>query len=250
MIDDIGPILKNWKYKSEDINVRLIKGLDGKKKLQLRLDLGILQMELDGRPDGRRPGRYDSYLSYYEKKAINTINDLFTLTPEQCLKLQQETIQYYHRYLALMKLEDYKRVSRDTSRNLRVFDFVEKFSDNEEIIWSFLQYRPYVIMMNTRAQASICLKETRYNDALKFIDKGVSSIEKFYKKHSDKEFDEKFELEFLKQCAEEINEVKPLTEHERLEKELNMAVKREDYEHAALIRDEINYLNQDKIKKI
>ncbi len=250
MIDDIGPILKKWKYKSDDINVRLIKGHDGKPKLQLRLDLGILQMELDGRPDGRRPGRYDSYLSFYEKKARNNEKDVFILTPDQCLKLQQETIQYYHRYLALMKLEDYNRVSRDTDRNLRVFDFVEKFSDNEEIIWTFQQYRPYVIMMNTRAMASVCLKETRYNDALKYIDKGVISIEKFYKKNADKEFDEKFELEFLKQWAEEINEVKPITEHERLEKELNMAVKREDYEHAALIRDEINYLKQEKPKKI
>ena len=250
MIDDIGPILKKWKYKSDDINVRLIKGLDGKSKLQLRLDLGVLQMELDGRPDGRRPGRYDSYLSFFEKKACNNEKNVFILTPGQCLKLQQETIQYYHRYLALMKLEDYNRVARDTTRNLRVFDFVEKFSDNEEIIWTFQQYRPYVIMMNTRAQASICLKETRYNDALKYIDKGVISIEKFYKKYSEKEFDEKFELEFLKQWAEEINEVKPMTEHERLEKELTMAVKREDYEHAALIRDEINYLKHEKTKKI
>jgi len=249
-MDDIGPILKKWKYKSDDINVRLIKGLDGKPKLQLRLDLGILQMELDGRPDGRRPGRFDSYLSYFEKKARHNVKDGFILSPGQCLQLQQETIQYYHRYLALMKLEDYHRVTRDTARNLRVFDFVEKFSDNEEIIWTFQQYRPYVIMMNTRAQASVCLKETRYNDALKYIGNGVILIEKFYKKYSEKEFDEKFEMEFLKQWAEEINEVKPLTEHERLEKELTLAVKREDYEHAALIRDEINYLKQGKSKNI
>jgi len=189
-------------------------------------------------------------LSYYEKKARNPVNAEFILSPDQCLKLQQETIQYYHRYLALMKLEDYKRVSRDTARNLRVFDFVEKFSDNQEIIWTFQQYRPYVIMMNTRALASVCLKETRYNDAIMYIKKGVAVIEKFYKNFSDKEIDEKFELEFLQQWAEEINEVKPLTEHERLEKELLLAVKREDYEHAALIRDEINYLKQEKPKKL
>jgi len=249
MIDDIGPILKKWKYKSDDINVRLIKGLDGKAKLQLRLDLGILQMELDGRPDGRRPGRYDSYLSYFEKKARNNLKDLFILTPDQCLKLQQETIQYYHRYLALMKLEDYTRVVRDTTRNLRVFDFVEKFSDSEEIIWTFQQYRPYVIMMNTRALASICLKETKYDDALKNIHKGVTAIEKFYKKYTDKEYDEKFELEFLQQWAEEINEVKPLSEHERLIKELKIAIKREDYEHAAMLRDEIDLLMRYKSKK-
>ena len=34
---------------------RKIVGEDGKEKLQVRLDLGLLQMELNGRPDGERP---------------------------------------------------------------------------------------------------------------------------------------------------------------------------------------------------
>jgi hypothetical protein len=46
-MEDISPILQHWPYHPNNINVRLIEGADGKKKIQMRLDLGILQMEMD-----------------------------------------------------------------------------------------------------------------------------------------------------------------------------------------------------------
>ena len=52
---DIGPILSKWKHKPGEVAVRCIAGRDGRPKIQMRLDLGLLQMEQDGRPDGRRP---------------------------------------------------------------------------------------------------------------------------------------------------------------------------------------------------
>ena len=52
---DITPLLKGWDYEPGAINVRKISGLDGAPKLQMRLDLGLLQMELTGRPDGAKP---------------------------------------------------------------------------------------------------------------------------------------------------------------------------------------------------
>ena len=65
---DIAPILKGWDYEAGTINVRKIIGLDGQPKLQMRLDLGLLQMELTGRPDGHRPHGHESLLEYYEKR--------------------------------------------------------------------------------------------------------------------------------------------------------------------------------------
>src|SRR4051794_7634989 len=52
---DVTPVLRGWDYESGTINVRKIYGLDGQPKLQMRLDLGLLQMEMNGRPDGVRP---------------------------------------------------------------------------------------------------------------------------------------------------------------------------------------------------
>src|SRR3989475_10739665 len=48
---DLNSILKDWPHENGTIKVRKITGLDGREKLQLRVDLGVLQMEVTGRPD-------------------------------------------------------------------------------------------------------------------------------------------------------------------------------------------------------
>ncbi|OGC08085.1 hypothetical protein A2V82_05050 [candidate division KSB1 bacterium RBG_16_48_16] len=247
MYDDISPILERWKYAPNDLNVRIIDGVDGRQKLQMRLDLGLLQMELDGRPDGRRPHKCDTYLTYYEKAARDgkpgKAGRNFALSPLDCLKLQQEAIQFYHRYLALMKLGDFARVARDTLRNLRAFDFVSRYATNDDLVWSFEQYRPYVIMMHTRALASLSLNKGNYDEALSVIEKGIKDIEMCYHHYSEKDMpDEKFELGFLKQWADELKNKKPLSETERIVRELDIAVKVEDYERAASLRDQLKGL--------
>ena len=243
MYDDISHILKNWKFNEHDINVRLIPGMDGLKKIQLRLDLGLLQMELDGRPDGKKPQNCESYLDYFQSKVKKRIekmgSDDFHLSPMDCFKLQQEAVQYYHRYIALMKLQDYRRVSRDTERNLNVFDFVEQYADNDEVIWQFQQYRPYVIMMNTRARASLQLDRSRFDSALKTIERGIKAIERYNQKWRDRLGPDFPELEFLQDWYDEIVEKRPLSEKERLTNELNKAIAEENYERAAKLRDMI-----------
>src|ERR1700742_3003244 len=65
---DITPVLKGWDYEPGTINVRKVAGLDGSPKLQMRLDLGLLQMEMTGRPDGVRPHGRESLLDFYEEQ--------------------------------------------------------------------------------------------------------------------------------------------------------------------------------------
>src|SRR6187397_1129830 len=66
---DLNTILKDWPHENGNIKVRKIAGLDGREKLQLRVDLGVLQMELAGRPDGRRPHNCEPLLVYHQKRA-------------------------------------------------------------------------------------------------------------------------------------------------------------------------------------
>src|SRR5580704_13263779 len=65
---DITPVLKGWDYEAGTINVRKVSGIDGSLKLQMRLDLGLLQMEMTGRPDGVRPHGCESLLDYFEQQ--------------------------------------------------------------------------------------------------------------------------------------------------------------------------------------
>ncbi len=240
MTDDITAILNNWRYLPNDINVRIIHGHDGKPKLQMRLDLGLLQMELDGRPDGQRPHRFETYLNYYVHKSRRKKLGKklpFHLTPLDCWRLQQEAIQFYHRYLALMRLGDYDRVIRDTTRNLQVFDFVARHTRDEEIIWSFEQYRPYVIMMNTRAFTSQCMENKEYDQALTCIRNATRLLRRHYRKYQDKIGDDQLELELLQEWAVEVKRKQPLSERARLQRELAIAIRKEEYERAAVLRD-------------
>src|SRR5881275_582473 len=139
---DISNLLENWDYQPGQIVVRRFTGRDGQEKIQLRVDLGLLQMNAEGRPDGKRPFGHTSLLEYYQARlykhvaAHNGSDEDFELKAEDCAKLQLETLQYHHRYICLLQLEDYPAVIRDAERNLAVFEFVAKHAANEDLAWS------------------------------------------------------------------------------------------------------------------
>ena len=58
---DIDFILEHWPYKPGVAQARLIQAADGRQLIQLRIDLGVLQLETTGRPDGARPHGHATY---------------------------------------------------------------------------------------------------------------------------------------------------------------------------------------------
>lgn len=245
MSDDIGHILRSWAYNpKEDINVRLIEGDEGKPKIQMRVEMGIVQIELDGNPAGEHIEGYESWLEYYEdmqkRYEAGKVDDYYSLSPDDFKKLRIEGIQFYYRYLSLMKLGDYERVIRDTNRNLRLFHFVKKYAATEIERWSLDQYRPYVIMVNTQAMVSLALRESPKSSiekCIEFCDSGIGRIITFYKEYGiSSEIENSLELSILKSMREEFLRERPETLEERLQK----AVGEERFEDAASIRDEMN----------
>ncbi len=239
---DLNSLLKDWPHEPGNIKVRKIVGLDGKEKLQLRIDLGVLQMELNGRPDGQRPHGAESLLSYHQLRAAHAEGrgDSYELTAEQCAELQQEGIQYYHRYLSLFQINDFAGVVRDTQRNLDLFDFVVAHTDREEVSWTLQQFRPYVLMMNTRARASIYLAQGKFMEAMDQIEQGRDSIVDFFQKSNFPELAAKSsEIHFLEEWLEEVRAKRPLSKLEVMEREMATAITKEMYERAAELRDAI-----------
>ena len=49
---DIDSLLRAWPYEPGQVSARLVKASDGREVLQMRVEMGILQMEVAGRPDG------------------------------------------------------------------------------------------------------------------------------------------------------------------------------------------------------
>jgi hypothetical protein len=242
---DINTILKEWPHEPGMIKVRKISGFDGRDKLQLRIDLGVLQMETSGRPDGQRPHGCESLLAYHQNRAelAEASGDTYELTPEECSELQQEGIQYYHRYISLFQLNEYAGVIRDTQRNLDLFSFVEEHSERDEVIWNFQQFRPYVLMMNTRAKASIFLNEGKFPEAMREIEKGRDGIVEFFQRSNFPELAAKSsEIAFLEEWLEEVRAKRPLSKLEIMQREMESAIASELYERAAELRDAIKLL--------
>jgi len=242
---DITPVLNDWGYEAGTINVRKVSGLDGRPKLQMRLDLGLLQMELTGRPDGDRPFGHESLLEYFEDQLQEHMKQHgtelgFALTGDQCQSLREEAVLYYHRYLSLFVIEDFPGVVRDTARNLRVLDLCGKFATDEQDRLILEQYRPYITMMNARAEASLQMHAKQFDAALKTVEAGLQRIQEFYEQFGQEEaFARSNEVRVLKRVSREIRKKLPVDPMQRLQRRLERAVKEERYEEAARLRDEM-----------
>lgn len=243
MSKDLTKIISGWDYDADEVQVRLVAGDDGRDKIQMRIDLGVLQMELDGRPDGTRPHGLESLLDYHEaraKLAETESDDTYSLDALDCTALMHEGVQFYHRYLAAFHLQRYDLVVRDTSRNLRLFAFAVKHAIRQRDKVQFDQYRPYVTMMRTRALGLQALALNQHAEALEAIDDGIAAVRRFLAEYdqADSEHECK-ELGFLLRWRKELEREQPVGIATRLEQQLALAVLVEDYEEAARVRDQI-----------
>ncbi len=244
---DISGILRDWPYEPGQVTVRRIRGRDGRERIQLRLDLGVLQMEVDGRPDGHRPHGFKSLLRYYERRRDKYVADRgsdegFTLDAHDCELLRGEGILYYHRYFACFVLGDYERVRRDTLRNLRLFDFCLACAARQEDRYVLEQYRPYVLMMLTRAQAKIAMKTDGPSQALSTIRNGIRKIEEFFIGFAQEDMAaDSGEIAILNAMAIEIESQIPKDPIEKLREDLSHAIAEERYEDAASLRDRLRH---------
>jgi len=199
-------------------------------------------MDVNGRPDGQKPHGCESLFTYHQQRAQKKelTHENYLLTPDECGELQQEGIQYYHRYISLFQLKDYQGVIRDTQRNLDLCTFVSSHTDQEELAWSLEQFRPYIIMMNTRAKASIELDRDDYSAAVRQIEEGRDKITAFYQEANNPEMTSKSpEIGFLEEWLEEVKAKRPLTKLETMQREMEKAIVMEAYERAAELRDKI-----------
>ena len=246
---DISNVLEQWDYQPGEIAVRKFIGRDGQEKIQLRVDLGILQMNARGRPDGKKPMGQPSLLEFYQLRlrqhaaARGGDAEGFALSPEDCTKLQLEALQYHHRSICFLQLSDHAGVKADTERNLAVFDLVNRHAASPELAWSLQQFRPQLLMMHTRALATPLLQANDFNGAIRRIEDGMESIREFYRELGRGDLvEDSHELISLEDWLEDVQEKRPLSKREQLERQLEQALDLEQYEKAAELRDKLRKL--------
>lgn len=245
---DLRQILREWPYEPGQLSVRMIQGDDQRPKLQLRIDLGILQMELTGRPDGQRPEGAESLLELCETTldehvAAGGEPEEFTIDEEMCRRLREEAVQYYHRYVALFVLEEFDLVVRDTSRNLRLMAFCREHAANDEDRESLEQFRPYVVMMRARALAGAAVEDDEPKAAVLAIDQGLEAIRAHFAEVGTPEgFEASSEAQLLSGMRDALAPKLPVSARAELQNRLKQALESENYELAAILRDELRLM--------
>ena len=245
---DLRKWFEEWPYDAES-DTRLVHGADGREILQVRTPLGIEQYELEGRPDGQRPYGDESVLEHHLARMAKAREagreDSFRLGHADCVELSAEGVMYYYRYLRLFQLKDWERTVRDTSRNLRLFDFVHRYASREEDRSQLEQWRPYLLRMNAVAKAMLLSDAKRYDEARRIVEGAVTAIEALpLIDNPSFTFERKRSLDVLKDVAAEIEKNRPPSKLEQLERELRKAVEAQEFERAAGLRDEIKALRK------
>ena len=245
MNEDIGTILKGWKFTPGDLGVRKITGLDGKSKIQIRMDLGLMQLEWNGRPDADRPEGFSTLLEYYQdRRKVVAPSSSFILSRADCWALAQEAMQYYWRRISFFELKEYKNAEEDAMHNISILDMCLEYAEHDEDRQVAEQYRPFVTAHCVQARALALLDEQNFDGALEEIQQGIKDIEDFLSGLENfEDLEECQELQFLREWEREIESTRPLSVEEQLNADLQAAVEEEKFELAASLRDRLRALD-------
>ena len=242
---DIASALSGWDYEPGRLNVRKVCGDDGQPKLQVRLDLGLLQMELSGRPDGKRPRDYPSLLDYHVDR-LNAHRTRFgtelgfVLSPNDCRELRDEAALFYHRYLGLFILGDYPGTLADTRRNLAAIDFCRRHAAEERDQLVMEAFRPYLLMMQARAAAALAFQAEEPRKSLYAIRTGLRQVRRHFAQFGGRRaYRLSPEVRVLRDLSSLMSRYVPQSPVRRLKRQLRLALRRENYERAAMLRDEL-----------
>src|SRR4051812_32527446 len=156
---DIDDALGGWPSEPGpgDVVAREVRARDGRTVVQVRIELGVLQMEAGGRPDGSRPHGFATYLDYLRYRAAGRGQapggkaPPWSMSREHRTAADREFVQYYHRRVAWLALQRYDRALMDADHTLALMDFVSRHGADDEYVASHERFRGLVLFHRTQA---------------------------------------------------------------------------------------------------
>jgi hypothetical protein len=237
MDNQLDSMLSDWPFDPDRLNVRETIGGGGRHVLQMRIDLGILQLEIDGRPDGERPNGKASFYDHLVDRVAREDGE-FSLNDKDYREIDREFVQYYHRRICWLKLQRYEQAALDADHTLLLMDFCRQHSDDEHWTMAHEQYRPFVLFHRTQAAAMAELESDGLDGALAEIDDGLLRLQEFF---TALEIEEQFEEDEIVLRLREFRDALQKQDDDTfgLRQALKSAIETEQYERAAELRDEI-----------
>jgi len=254
---DLSIILKDWPFDENDNcnNVRKIVGADGRRKLQLRLRNGLIQWEVEGRPDGIRPHGFPSVLDYcralikgQDPLAATAGGGTVVISSSLLHDLRDEMHCFLKRGRALLRAGDYAGAAGDAQHGLEILAFLQRFGGGTIRARVCERFRPRLVLERARAEALLQLQQLQPQQAIQTLTEGIIAIEDDYRRQGMEEKmrsgrQRKMLIDFRRSLRERYRI--PLTDVELLQtllREQEVAIEEENYEMAAHLRDKIALL--------
>jgi hypothetical protein len=237
MSQNIDGLLREWEFQPGSIQARLID-VDGRDVLQMRIELGILQLETTGRPDGTRPHGCTTYFEYLRRQdaLLRKAGSRLSLNEAQAQEADREFVQFYHRRICWLALRQFDRAVADADHTLAFMDFVREHAADEEYVQAHEQYRGFVIFQRTQAAAGVASAQDDPEKAIDEVGSGLERMREFFAAHDlEQQMEENAMVQQLRKLADSLRRAHGIDA--TLREQLERAVANEEYENAAELRD-------------
>jgi uncharacterized protein YecA (UPF0149 family) len=157
-----------------------------------------------------------------------------------CRRLREEGVQRSHRSAALFAIGRWKDTIRDCNENLQLFDLCKYHANDKHDQEALEQFRGAVIALSARAAAEWAVEEDNISMAMAALEKGIKELRKIL----GEGWEQSNETQLLRGMKEALVPKLPRSERVDLKERLAAAIENENYELAAILRDEIRLLRE------
>jgi hypothetical protein len=240
-------LLRSWPHEPGRLNARAVKGEDGRPLVLVRVELGILQIERSGRPDGVRPGGHESLL-HLELDRLATQADRgeagFVLDEAACKGLRDEAALFSYRSVVLSSLDDCAGVLRDLERNLQVAGFIVRHAEADSDRAGAEASIAQLLVMRVRASSTLALRSGDIKAARDAIESGLRELEAALRARGGPvDLESSPEVAVLLGMREMLVPKLPASQRLELEARLKDALAMENFELAAILRNELRLMS-------
>jgi len=173
---DIDEALHGWPYEPETGEGRRSRDSSpgtGENVLQIRIELGLLQLEVEGRPDGVRPHSFPTFPRLPPPPGLDE---------KLCPEWRQIPLEHVARNTAprpiarssnsptggwaWLSLQRYDKALQDANHSISLMDFVRKYASDVDYVANLERLRGLVLLHQAQASVAIALerKQARGSD--------------------------------------------------------------------------------------
>lgn len=254
---DLDELTVGWDCPPGELRARALVGRDGQELLQLRIDLGVMQMFLDGRPDGQRYRGLPSARAYIEHEQRVGGNQI---VPQDWQELERELLQTNYRRMALATLAEDALRAGDERGAARYLD--RALSDIEECLAALRLLRraaestaspeddrgprllypslpPTLVFDRARLGAQLRIIEGQFEEAVEEVEVGAEELDALLVElgYDHQQRAEDPGLRYLQGLGLQLRREYGIAQ--TLRQQLQEAIEQEDFEAAARLRDEL-----------